>query len=98
MRNNEGHSKPFEIDDTDIAVESPFQLIVWNDEVNTFEWVIETLVNVCKQSYEQAEQCAYIIHFRGKYSVKHGSYEDLKPLADAITDRGINATIEMVPA
>jgi ATP-dependent Clp protease adaptor protein ClpS len=71
-----------------------FQLIVWNDEVNTFEWVIETLVEVCSHSYEQAEQCAYIIHFRGKYAVKQGDYEKLKPLCDAITERGIGATVE----
>lgn len=77
-------------------VQEPFHLIVWNDDVNTFEWVIETLVEVCGHSYEQAEQCAYIIHFRGKYAVKEGSYEDLKPMCDAITDRGIGATVESV--
>ena len=76
--------------------EHPFHLIVWNDEVNTFEWVIETLMEICKHSYEQAEQCAYIIHYKGKYSVKEGGYEDLKPMCDAITDRGINATVETV--
>jgi ATP-dependent Clp protease adaptor protein ClpS len=76
----------------------PFHLIVWNDDVNTFEWVIETLVEVCGHSYEQAEQCAYVIHYKGKYAVKHGSYDELKPMCDAITDRGIGATIEMVPA
>lgn len=78
-------------------IDEPFHLIVWNDEVNTFEWVIETLMEICKHSYEQAEQCAYIIHFKGKYAVKHGSYEDLKPMCDAITDRGIGATLETVP-
>ncbi|HWJ29420.1 MAG TPA: ATP-dependent Clp protease adaptor ClpS [Flavisolibacter sp.] len=74
-----------------------FHLIVWNDDVNTFEWVIETLVEICGHSYEQAEQCAYVIHYKGKYAVKHGSYEELKPMCDAITDRGIGATLEMVP-
>lgn len=74
----------------------PFLLIVWNDEVNTFEWVIETLMEVCSHSYEQAEQCAYIIHYKGKYAVKEGAYENLKPMCDAITDRGIGATVEMV--
>ncbi|HEY0059707.1 MAG TPA: ATP-dependent Clp protease adaptor ClpS [Flavisolibacter sp.] len=80
--------------DVDVQTEPPCQLIVWNDEVNTFEWVIETLVAVCGHSQEQAEQCAYIIHFKGKYSVKEGSFEDLEPLCTAITDRGIGATIE----
>ena len=75
--------------------EDPCNLIVWNDEVNTFEWVIETLMEVCGHSAEQAEQCAYIIHFQGKYAVKNGSFDDLKPLCEAITDRGIGATIEV---
>ena len=78
------------------SVEEPCSLIVWNDEVNTFEWVIETLIEVCGHSYEQAEQCSYFIHYRGKYAVKEGSYDDLKPLCDAITERGINATVEVM--
>ena len=88
--------------DTDVlelvAVEtkttSPYQIIVWNDDVNTFEWVIETLMEVCGHSYEQAEQCAYLIHFKGKYAVKEGDYDDLKQYCDAITERGIGATVE----
>jgi ATP-dependent Clp protease adaptor protein ClpS len=78
------------------SLEETCSLIVWNDEVNTFEWVIETLVEVCGHSYEQAEQCAYIIHHQGKYAVKKGSYDDLKPQCDAITERGINATVEVI--
>lgn len=83
--------------DTDVLEEldKMFSLVVWNDEVNTFEWVIETLVEVCGHSEEQAEQCAMIIHTRGKYGVKHGSYDELKPQCDAITERGIGATVEM---
>ena len=92
--------RTFELEDTDADVltnvEDPYSLIVWNDEVNTFEWVIETLMEVCGHSQEQAEQCAMIIHSKGKYAVKRGSYEDLKPQADAITDRGIGATIEIL--
>ena len=71
-----------------------FSLIVWNDEVNTFEWVIEALIQICGHSQEQAEQCAMIIHTQGKYAVKNGSYDLLKPMCDEITDRGIGATIE----
>ncbi|MGB3005683.1 MAG: ATP-dependent Clp protease adaptor ClpS [Chitinophagaceae bacterium] len=71
-------------------------LVVWNDEVNTFDWVIETLMEICGHAQEQAEQCAYIIHFHGKYAVKNGSYENLKPQCDAITERGINATVEII--
>lgn len=75
-------------------VQFPFQLIVWNDDVNTFDWVIETLVAVCNHSPEQAEQCALFIHFKGKYAVKNGDYDTLKPMCDAITERKIGATIE----
>ena len=71
-------------------------LIVWNDNVNTFEWVIETLVEICNHTYEQAEQCAWIIHTNGKYSVKDGSYDELKPMCEAIVERGIGATVETV--
>lgn len=78
------------------TVKNPYSIIVWNDDVNTFEWVIETLIAVCKHSHEQAEQCAYIIHFQGKYAVKNGNYDTLKPMRDAITERGINATIEEI--
>ena len=89
--------------DTDVLISrevvtktiSPFQIIVWNDDINTFEWVIETLIEVCGHTYEQAEQCAYIIHYSGKYAVKNGSYDDLRPMCDAILDRGISATLEV---
>ena len=77
-----------------VATQDPYHLIVWNDDVNTFDWVIETLVKVCRHSHEQAEQCALLIHFQGKYAVKEGSYEELEPMCTAITDRGINATVE----
>lgn len=82
--------------DADTMVESAFtsSLIVWNDEVNTFEWVIEALIQICGHSQEQAEQCALIIHSQGRYAVKNGSYTLLKPMCDEITDRGIGATIE----
>jgi len=90
-------TETYEETDIDVLVdfEKPYQIIVWNDEVNTFEWVIETLIKVCKHSEEQAEQCAMLIHTKGKYGVKNGSYDDLKPQCDAITDRGIGATLEV---
>ena len=93
---NDTSTKQWEETDVLTAVEEPCNLIVWNDEVNTFQWVIETLMEVCGHSYEQAEQCSYIIHFQGKYAVKKGTYDDLKPMCDAITDRGIGATVELV--
>ena len=89
-------TNPQEQQETDVLVDPifPFSLIVWNDEVNTFEWVIETLIEVCGHSEEQAEQCAMLIHTKGKYAVKRGDYDTLKPMCDAITERGIGATIE----
>lgn len=96
MIRNATHTK--ELVETDVLtdVENPCRLIMWNDEVNTFEWVIETLIDLCDHTQEQAEQCAWIIHTKGKYAVKNGSYDDLKPLCDAITDRGIGATVEII--
>ena len=93
-----GMIKPFQQQDEetevldDIGMEC--SLIVWNDEVNTFDWVIQALVEICDHTQEQAEQCAMIIHSQGKYAVKHGTYEVLKPMCDAITERGIGATVE----
>jgi ATP-dependent Clp protease adaptor protein ClpS len=94
-----GNKPLHELDEETLVLEDTDEtcnLIVWNDDVNTFEWVIETLVEVCNHSEEQAEQCAMLIHAKGKYAVKHGSYDILKPMCDAITERGIGATIEVI--
>lgn len=89
-------NQPLKESETDVLdlLSETYSLVVWNDEVNTFEWVIETLIKVCGHSTEQAEQCAMLIHTQGKYAVKKGDYDTLKPMCDAITDRGIGATIE----
>lgn len=89
---------PFEQQDVELltAVAPSYSLIVWNDDVNTFDHVIETLIEVCSHTPEQAEQCSLIVHYKGKCSVKQGYYETLKPMCDAITERGIGATIEMM--
>jgi ATP-dependent Clp protease adaptor protein ClpS len=80
--------------DQDVLVDEVHNLIVWNDSVNTFDWVIESLVDVCEHSPEQAEQCALIIHHKGKYGVKRGSFDELRPRAEALIDRGIQATVD----
>ena len=92
------HPKYEEQLDIDVLteVEPPYQLLVWNDEVNTFEWVIDTLIEICGHSKEQAEQCAMLIHYKGKYPVKKDAYEKLKPQCEAINDRNINATLEIM--
>ncbi len=82
--------------DTLTVTDYSSSLIVWNDEVNTFDWVIDTLIEVCGHSAEQAEQCAIIIDSKGKYAVKKGSYDILKIQCDAITERGISATVETI--
>lgn len=90
------HTKHKEDVDVLSDIEDTCTLIVWNDNVNTFDWVITTLVEICGHSEQQAEQCALFIHYKGKYAVKNGSFDLLKPMCEAITDRGINATIEML--
>jgi len=75
-------------------IQDPFRLIVWNDDVNTFDWVIDTLMEICGHNREQAEQCAWLIHHTGKYAVKHGDYDTLRKMCDEITDREIGATVE----
>lgn len=77
-----------------LLAEELHNLIVWNDEVNTFDHVIESLIDVCEHSPEQAEQCALFIHHKGKYGVKKGSFDFLRPKAEALIDRGIQATID----
>lgn len=69
------------------------ELMVFNDDVNTFDHVINTLIKVCNHTPEQAEQCTMLIHYKGKCTVKNGSVEFLKPLRDAICDVGIDARI-----
>ena len=76
------------------TTDEPVKLIVWNDEVNTFDWVIQSLMDVCGHSNEQAEQCAWIIHYKGKYAVKFGPMKKLSVMREALVDRGIGATVE----
>ena len=68
-------------------------VVVFNDDFNTFEHVIKTLIRVCKHSPEQAEQCTLLIHFKGKCAVKTGLFEELKPMKDSICEAGIDAKI-----
>lgn len=68
-------------------------LVVFNDDVNTFEHVISTLIRVCKHTPEQAEQCTFLVHYKGKCAVKTGLFEELKPMKDGICEVGIDAKI-----
>ncbi len=83
-----------ELVENEVRTEKMHNLIVWNDDVNTFDWVIESLVDICGHSETQAEQCAMIIHFKGKYGVKKGTFDELRPQAEALIEREIQATID----
>jgi len=81
-------------EETAVAASLESELVVHNDEVNTFDHVINTLMKVCKHSNEQAQQCAMIIHFNGKCTVKSGPFSKLKPQCLALLDAGLQATID----
>ncbi|GAB3974792.1 ATP-dependent Clp protease adaptor ClpS [Spirosoma terrae] len=82
------------VDVLDEVVETDVHnLVVFNDDVNTFDHVIDTLIDVCKHTPEQAEQCTLLIHYKGKCTVKNGSWEELVPLRNEICRRGISAEV-----
>jgi ATP-dependent Clp protease adaptor protein ClpS len=83
------------LEDEEIEVDEIklYTILVYNDDVNTFDFVIETLIDVCGHSQEQAEQCTLIIHFKGKCAVKNGDFDELAPIRNAIVKRGISAEV-----
>lgn len=83
-----------ELEDVKAKEEDLKHLILYNDDVNTFEFVTETLVKVCRHDVLQAEQCTYLVHFTGKCSVKTAHYNKLKPMCEALLERGLTAKIE----
>ena len=84
-----------EEEDTNLMTDTgkEYEIILFNDDVNTFDHVIETLVSVCNHTYEQAEQCAYIVHFSGKCAVKKGKYSYLEPLCLKLLQADLSAEI-----
>lgn len=69
------------------------EIVLFNDDVNTFEHVIETLIDVCEHTAEQAEQCSIIVHHKGKCTVKTGEYSDLEPRCSRLLEAGLSAEI-----
>lgn len=69
------------------------ELILFNDDINTFEYVIQTLIEVCGHDATQAEQCALVAHYNGKCSIKSGSFESLKPVCDEMSIRELTVSI-----
>jgi len=90
------HTDVEEMVDIDVLLDldSGSTLIIYNDDVNTFDWVIKCLMDVCSHTFEQAEQLSLLIHFKGKACAKTDSFEILKPMKDALTERGLSAVIE----
>lgn len=70
------------------------EIILHNDDVNTFEHVIVSLMDICDHEPLQAEQCAWLVHYTGKCSVKRGTFEVLQPMCEALCDRGLSAEIQ----
>lgn len=70
------------------------EIILYNDDVNTFDHVIDTLVRVCNHEALQAEQCAVLVHYKGQCTVKTGSYDELKPYCSSLLDAGLSAEIK----
>lgn len=77
-------------------VSAKYSIVLYNDDVNTFEHVIEMLVTYCKHDSVQAEQCAYIVHYNGKCTVKNGTVKQLKPVCEALVDQKLSAQIELI--
>lgn len=69
------------------------EIVLFNDDVNTFDHVISTLVKVCEHTFEQAEQCSLIVHYNGKCTVKTGEYPELKPRCAKLLEAGLSAEI-----
>ncbi|MCC7504142.1 MAG: ATP-dependent Clp protease adaptor ClpS [Saprospiraceae bacterium] len=93
-------TKPHWDEEEDVLVEddigsgSPGRIIVYNDDHNTFEWVIQCFMEVLKHTSEQAEQLSLMIHFKGKATVKTGPVDELRPLCEALLDRGLSAELD----
>ncbi len=69
-------------------------LILYNDDINSFEHVINCLVQYCEHDLIQAEQCAYIVHHNGKCGIKRGTFEKLKPICEVLLEKGLSAKID----
>ncbi len=82
------------LEETDVGEDEPSHLVVYNDDHNTFDWVIQCFMEILGHSSIQAEQLAHIIHFKGKATVKTAPRKELKPLKEALIDRGLSAVIE----
>ena len=84
---------PEGIEEVLVQEDKEHEIVLYNDDVNTFDHVIRCLIKICEHNYMQAEQCAYLVHFTGKCVVKTGSLEDLVPRCTALLEEGLSAEI-----
>lgn len=80
-------------EEVEVQTAKEHQIVLHNDDVNTFDHVIRCLIRICDQTAEQAEQCAYIVHYHGKCVVKTGAYDDLKPRCLLLLEEGLSAEL-----
>jgi len=84
------------VEDHATSTSNASELVVYNDDYNTFDWVIQCLMEICNHGFEQSEQLSLLVHFKGKAVVKTANFDILKPMKDALVDRGLSAVIETV--
>jgi len=95
MKNRDFVRHSPDLDDAvDVLEDDIRHLILHNDDVNTFDHVITSLVDVCRHDVYQAEQCAFIVHFNGKCDVKNGYFNELHPMKEKLTSKGLSVTID----
>ena len=96
-KNSKSYDKPQREYEEDVALlekeDEVYKIVLWNDDVNTFDDVIEALVEICKHTLEQAEQCTMLVHYKGKCTVKTGSLEVLKPMHEQLLARSLTSEI-----
>jgi ATP-dependent Clp protease adaptor protein ClpS len=78
----------------DVVTDEQYQIVVFNDHVNTFDHVIQSLMTICKHEWIQAEQCAWFVHTKGKYAVKSGQKSRLAPICETLCEKGLSAVLE----
>ena len=84
---------PLPQDDAAVLEDSGCSLVLHNDDIHTFDYVIKALVDICRITYAQAEQCTILVHCHGKCTIKHGSYDDLLPMHTALIDKQLTSGI-----
>jgi len=90
----ERETKNIPTEDNNVDSANKNSLILHNDDVHTFDYVIQALIDICEHGYEQATQCTFLVHYKGKCDVKKGGLNELKPMKDALIERELNATID----